>query len=301
PSVGQFLAELGCEVIKVESPSGDVTRTWYTGKHDPQPSSYFQGCNLGKKGVALTLNKKGNTTKNGLDDDYDHLLKLVSTADIVLASYKPGDAKKLGVDFETLRAKANSVGLIYAQITGYGDAGYGDQQQEVEVAEDGHEARTSAAAREEAKCVPSYVSNTTRPGYDACIQAEAGWMHLNGEADGPPTKMPVALMDLLAAHQLKQAILLALYEREKCRTTSRGGASQSPVWQGKFLSVSLLRAAVCSLANQGSAFLLSEGKTEPKRRGSDHPSIVPYGTVFYDKARKPFVLAVGTDTQFRKL
>ena len=69
--------------------------------------------------------------------------------------------------------------------------------------------------------------------------------------------------------------------------------------RGRFLTVSLLSAAVSALANQGSGYLLANAI--PKRLGSDHPSIVPYGTIFYDKAQKPFVLAVGSDSQFRSL
>lgn len=248
PTVGQFLAELGAEVLKVENPKtkGDVTRTWRLQEDDKdKPSSYFQACNLGKKSIALDLVKN--------EEDRSFLLEgLLPKADIVLTSYKPGDDRKLGLDYDTLLARRP--GLIYTSITGYGQS-------------------------------------DKRPGYDACLQAEAGFTFLNGTEE--PTKMPVALIDLLAAHQLKQGILLALYEKEVWTR------QHEEPWPGKLVEVSLLGSAVISLANQASAFLCS-GKV-PQRIGSDHPAIVPYGTVFYDQDGLPFVLAVGTDAQFRNL
>eukprot|EP00467_Chlorarachnion_reptans_P015816 CAMPEP_0114486692 /NCGR_PEP_ID=MMETSP0109-20121206/353_1 /TAXON_ID=29199 /ORGANISM="Chlorarachnion reptans, Strain CCCM449" /LENGTH=377 /DNA_ID=CAMNT_0001662877 /DNA_START=317 /DNA_END=1450 /DNA_ORIENTATION=- len=241
PSVGQFFAELGCEVVKVENPriGGDVTRNWrLRDAKDTEPSSYFQSCNLGKSSLSIDLRD---------DDDRKVLLGLIQSADIVSCSYKPGDAEKLGVDFPTLSSLNPK--LIYAEITGYG--------------KDDH-----------------------RPGYDACIQAEAGFTYMNGEPEGPPIKMPVALVDVLAAHHLKEAVLLALLEREK---TGRG----------KHVSVSLLRAAAISTANQAAGWL--HAGAIPERIGSSHPAICPYGTVFLDKNDKPFVLAVGTDAQFKSL
>eukprot|EP00392_Amoebophrya_sp_AT5.2_P000566 g567.t1 len=274
PSTGQLLAELGCEVIKVENPrtGGDVTRTWHGGDLETEvsPASYFQSCNLGKKSILLDFGSSNGRTV------FKNLLR---HSDIVLASYKErADAKKLGVDFDDCvqiikeeeqqqeqsgtvdhQDASNHPGLIYAALTGYGGV------------------------------------EDARPGYDACVQAEAGFMYLNREENNcasssanDPLKMPVALMDLLAAHQMKQGILLALYERAK-----------STAKQHKLLEVSLMRSAVVALANQAGKFLLT--KQIPQPLGSDHPSIVPYGTVFYDSARKPFVLAVGTDAQFAKL
>lgn len=242
PTCGQFFAELGAEVIKIENPriGGDVTRGWKLRPYDTEPSSYFQGCNLGKKSLSINL-------KN--DDDKRTLHNLIRTADIVTVSYKPGDAEKLEVDYDTLR-KLNPK-LIYVQITGYG-----------------------------------LDSGDHRPGYDACIQAESGFQFMNGEKGGLPVKMPVAMVDLLAAHQMKQGILLALLQREREN-------------KGKLITVSLLKSAVVSCANQASGYLLA-GKI-PQRIGSDHPSIVPYGTVYFDEDNKPFVLAVGTDVQFRSL
>jgi len=241
PSVGQFFAELGAEVIKIENPKigGDVTRGW---KIPDEPtddrSAYFCSCNWGKKSVALDLTIK---------KDLEIVKKLATKSDIVIASYKPGDAEKLGVSYEQLRSLNSQ--LIYGQISGYG-------------------------------------SDDDRVGYDAVIQAEAGFMALNGEHDGPPTKMPVALIDVLAAHQLKEGLLLALLRREKTR-------------EGSFVEVSLMQTAVASLANQATNWLV--GKKLPHRQGSAHPNIAPYGDSFVTQDSKRILLAVGSDKQFDEL
>ncbi|WP_162052786.1 CaiB/BaiF CoA transferase family protein [Pontibacter pamirensis] len=242
PSVGQFFAELGARVIKIENAAtqGDVTRRWKvsTEPADTDTPAYFCAANWGKQSLPLDLTKQ---------DGLRQLYALVEQADVVIASYKPGDAEKLKVDFGTL-CDINPR-LIYGHITGYG-------------AED------------------------KRAGYDAVVQAESGFMYLNGEPDGAPTKMPVALMDILTAHQLKEGLLVALLHRE------RSG-------KGQLVQVSLLEAAVSALANQGTAYLVAGHN--PQRLGSGHPSIVPYGNAYTTKDGKQLVLAIGDDRQFRKV
>lgn len=241
PSVGQFFAELGAEVIKVENSKtgGDVTRTWKSaGEQTDDRSAYFCAVNWGKKSIAIDL-----TTEKGKQI----VQQLAAKSDIVIASYKPGDAEKLGVAYEQL-VRINQQ-LIYGQITGYG-------------------------------------SNDPRVGYDAVVQAEAGFMFMNGEPGGNSLKMPVALIDVLAGHQLKEGLLLALLNKE------RSG-------KGSFLEVSLLQTALASLANQSSNYLVA-GKI-PQKQGSAHPNIAPYGDVFSTADKKEVLLAVGNDTQFRTL
>lgn len=242
PSVGQFFAELGARVIKVENTrtEGDVTRHWrlVTESKEGSVSSYFACCNWGKASVALNLK-----TASG----QQIVRHLAQQSDIVLASYKPGDAERLGVDWETLRALNER--LIYGHITGYG-------------------------------------TDDSRAGYDAVIQAESGFMFMNGSPDGPLLKMPVALMDVLAAHQLKQGLLVALLER-------------SATGQGCYVHVALRDAALSALANQATNWLI--GRHVPQRMGAAHPNIAPYGTVYSCSGGEPLVLAVGTDAQFRRL
>jgi crotonobetainyl-CoA:carnitine CoA-transferase CaiB-like acyl-CoA transferase len=241
PQVGQFFAELGAEVLKIEPPAGDVTRTWRVPGDDPDSSvsAYFASSNWGKASLTLDLRQPAAQAE---------LHRLAAAADVLLISYKPGDAAKLGATYETLAAQ--NPRLIYAHLTGYG---------------------------------PGY----TRVGYDAVIQAEAGFMHLNAASPhDPPQKMPVAFIDLFAAHQLKEGILTALYQREK-------------TGQGCLVEVSLWDSALASLANQGATWLAT-GR-DPVPLGSGHPGIVPYGTVYRAADGQRLVLAVGTDAQFRTL
>ncbi|MBX2917374.1 MAG: CoA transferase [Cyclobacteriaceae bacterium] len=241
PSVGQFFAELGAEVIKVENlkTGGDITRTW-RGKNETTDdrSAYFCSVNWGKKSVAIDLNTTWGKSA---------VQKLAQQTDIIIASYKPGDAEKLGVAYQQLSDYNKQ--LIYGQITGYG-------------------------------------SDNDRVGYDAVIQAESGFMDLNGLPEGPPTKMPVALIDVLAAHHLKEALLIALLKKE------RTGA-------GSFVEVSLIEAAISSLANQASNWLVAH--QQPKRQGSAHPNIAPYGESFLTSDGKRVLVAIGSERQFSDL
>ncbi len=242
PSVGMFFAELGAAVIKVENVTteGDVTRKWKLPKEPSNSdiSGYFSCVNWGKASFAVNLREP-----EGLDMVYS----LAAQCDMVLVSYKPGDAEKLKVDYPTL--KQYNKQLIYAHITGYG-------------------------------------LQNPRAGFDAIIQAESGFTYMNGEPDGPPVKMPVALMDVLAAHHLKEAILLALLHRER-------------TGHGQYIEASLFKAGLASLANQATNWLV--GGAIPERIGSDHPNIVPYGTIYGTKDAKGIVMAAGTDKQFRDL
>jgi crotonobetainyl-CoA:carnitine CoA-transferase CaiB-like acyl-CoA transferase len=134
--------------------------------------------------------------------------------------------------------------------------------------------------------ITGYGTDDNRVGYDAVIQAESGFMDLNGEKEGTPVKMPVALIDILAAHHLKEGLLLALLKREK-------------TGEGSLVEVSLIQAALSSLANQATNWLVA--KKLPTRQGSAHPNIAPYGDSFLTKDGKRILLAVGSDRQFTDL
>lgn len=241
PGVGQFFAEAGAEVIKVENihTRGDVTRTWRVSDEiTDDRSSYFCAVNWGKKSIAVDLRQK---------EGQEIVCKLALKSDIVISSYKSGDAEKLGVDFQTLSSL--NPRIIYGQITGFG-------------------------------------AHNSRVGYDAVIQAEAGFMFMNGEPGRSSLKMPVALMDILAAHHLKEGILLSLLERNK---TGRGN----------FVHISLFDAAVASLANQASNWLVAG--VIPQKQGSLHPNISPYGDIFRTADGIEILLAIGSDRQFASL
>lgn len=179
--------------------------------------------------------------------DKQKVYDLVADADIVIANFKHGDAEKLGMNYEKI--KQFQPNIIYGEITAFG-------------------------------------KNEKRLGFDVVLQAEAGFMFMNGEAKGNIVKMPVALIDILTAHQLKEAILLALLKRQ---TTGKGS----------YVSVSLMETAIASLANQATNWLM--GSHIPQRMGTLHPNIAPYGDIFVTADEKLLVLAVGNDKQFARM
>lgn len=180
-------------------------------------------------------------------EDYEQVLSLIKKADVVISNYKIDSAGKLKMDYDSL--KIHNPKLIYGSISAYGD-------------------------------------DNPAPGFDAMLQAETGWIFMTGEKNGAPVKMPVALVDVLTGHQLKQGILVALLKRQ-----STG--------QGSFVSVSLFDASVASLANQASNWL--NVNVLPQRKGSQHPNIAPYGDIFYTKDKKGLLLGTGTQKQYEGL
>lgn len=242
PAVGMFFAELGAEVTKIENKraGGDVTRTWRLASEDKAApvSAYYCAINWNKEALLLNLSN---------EQDQQQVYELVKDADVVIANYKKASAKKLGMDYETL--KAINPKLIYANISGFGE-------------------------------------ESERVAFDVVLQAESGFMYMNGQPSSPPTKMPVALIDVLAAHQLKEGILVALLQRYK-------------TGKGTYVSVSLLEAAVASLANQATNWLMA-GHI-PQQMGSLHPNIAPYGELFKSKDGKLLILSIGSNKQFQKL
>ena len=179
--------------------------------------------------------------------DHERVLELIREADVLISNFKLPSAAKLKMDYDTLRALTPR--LIYAQLTSFG-------------------------------------AGVDRPAFDVVLQAEAGFLYMCGEPDRDPVKMPVALIDLLAAHQLKDGILLALIHRMR---TGRGS----------YVSSSLLEAAVASLANQATNWLMAGHLPQPM--GTRHPNIAPYGDMFRTRDGKSIILAVGTEKQFAEL
>jgi crotonobetainyl-CoA:carnitine CoA-transferase CaiB-like acyl-CoA transferase len=169
---------------------------------------------------------------------------LIRNADIIISNFKKGDAEKFGLtDADLLKIKSN---LIHGKISGFGN-------------------------------------DNERVAYDLILQAETGFMALNGDENSLPTKMPVAFIDVIAAHHLKEGLLIALLKKEK---TS----------EGSILEVSLYDAAIASLINQASAFLMKG--VVGKRMGSKHPNIAPYGELFLTKDQQYVTFAIGSNQHF---
>lgn len=175
----------------------------------------------------------------------ENLDRLLYTCDVVITNFKSGDEEKFNLTSDSIHAINPS--CIHAKIKGF-------------------------------------TYDTERIAYDVVLQAETGFMHMNGDTN--PTKMPVAIIDILAAHQLKQGILCALLERQN---TGRGCA----------VSCSLEDAGISGLVNQASNFLMHG--IDAERMGSLHPNIAPYGEVIHCANETAIVLAVGSDKQFNAL
>lgn len=240
PAVGQFFAEMGARVIKVEHPEGDMTRHWkLPSEPKEQPhSAYFCSVNWGKEIHRIDLSS---------EKGYAKAMDYIAGADVVISNFRPAAALRFQLDSASLREKFPQ--LIVAELSGFG-------------------------------------SGDPRPAFDVVLQAEAGFLYMTGEPGGPPVKMPVALIDILAAHQLKEGILLALWQRER-------------TGEGAVVRTSLFEAALSSLANQASNWLMARHIPQPM--GTQHPNIAPYGDIFNTRDGKRVVLAVGTDRQFAEL
>jgi len=194
--------------------------------------------------AAANYGKKSILADLSQSEEINQIYESIKQTDIVIVNFKHGDAEKFKLDYT--RLKALNPRLIYAEITGFG-------------------------------------ADDKRTAYDAILQAETGYMSMNGQAGGVSTKMPVALIDILAAHQLKEGILTVLIQR-------------SISGKGAKVSVSLYDAAVSSLANQASNWLMNHEIAQ--KMGSAHPNIAPYGDVFVSKDGLEILFAIGTNAHF---
>lgn len=236
PYATMMLADFGADVIKIESPDGDDTRSWTPPVDERGQSTYFGAVNRNKRSVVCDLR-----TDAGLAT----ARAIASTADVVVENFRPGVMEKYGLDEATLRA-ANP-GLVYCSITGFG--------------------RGEGAAL---------------AGYDLLVQAVGGLMSITGQPDGGPTKVGVALVDVLTGLNALSGILLALRERDATGL-------------GQRVDVDLLTTLLAALTNQASSTLATG--VAPARLGNAHPSIAPYE--LFHAADRALVVAVGNDRQFR--
>jgi crotonobetainyl-CoA:carnitine CoA-transferase CaiB-like acyl-CoA transferase len=238
PLCCMMLGDHGADVIKVEPPQGDETRTWGPPFIDGQ-SAYYLNINRNKRGIVLNL---------AAPDGQEAVKRLVMTSDVLVENFKTGTMRRWGLDYAQLQAR--NPRLIYASISGFG--------------RDGPYANVA--------------------GYDAVAQAMGGFMSINGEADGQPLKAGVAIVDIATALYLSQAILLALYHRER---TGRG----------QQVEASLLESAVNLLHPHNSSYL--NGGVVSKPHGNSYPMISPYDLLY--AADRPVYLPGGNDGQVKRL
>lgn len=179
--------------------------------------------------------------------DLQALRELIRDADVLVENFRHGVLAKFGLDYQSL-LELNPK-LVYCSISGFGE-------------------KQGAAL----------------PGFDLLVQAVGGLMSITGEPEGTPSKVGVALVDVLAAQNAVTGILLALRERDASG-------------QGQRVSVNLLHSLLAGLTNQSSS-TLATGKS-PARMGNAHPSIAPYETFAVQDG--VVAIAVGNDRQFAAL
>ncbi|MEX6508194.1 CaiB/BaiF CoA transferase family protein [Jiella sp. M17.18] len=115
PWIGQTLADLGADVIKVESPQGDDTRGWgppFVERDGERTAAYFHACNRGKRSIVADFAKK---------EDRARVVALAAEADVLIENFKVGGLKKFGLDYESL--SATNPRLVYCSVTGFGQDG----------------------------------------------------------------------------------------------------------------------------------------------------------------------------------
>jgi len=173
--------------------------------------------------------------------------RLAASADVVVENFRPGVMARFGLDYAGVRGSNPDV--VYCSITGFGT---GD--------------------------------GATLAGYDLLVQAVGGLMSITGEPDGEPSKVGVALVDVLTGQNALAGILLALRDRDRTGV-------------GQLVEVNLLQSLLSALTNQASSTLATG--TAPRRMGNRHPSIAPYAV--FRAADRGLVIAVGNDKQFRAL
>ena len=200
---------------------------------------------------AYFLSVNRNKRSAGIDlkdpEGLDRVKKLVSEADVLIENWRRGSLEKLGLGYDALR-KLNP-GIVYCSITGFGPG-----------------------------------PDEDRPGYDFLIQARGGIMGITGFPDGEPTKVGVAIADMVCGLQAAMAVLAALHRR-------------SATGEGARIEVPLFESQLSWLANRAQEYLVSG--EDVGRLGNAHPSIVPYQT--FDASDKKLALAVGNDAQFKNL
>lgn len=246
PYCTQMLGDMGAEVIKIERPeSGDDTRYW------GPPFLKDKGGNDTTESayyLSCNRNKKSVAIDIKAEDGQKIIHELLKDADVFIQNFKVGGLDKYGLGYAQIKDKYPH--LIYCSISGFG--------------------QTGPLAGE--------------PGYDFMAQAMAGLMTCTGGPDQPPTKVGVALSDVMTGMNAAIGILAALHHRHE-------------TGEGQHVDVALTDCTLASLVNIAQYYLTS-GQNAP-RLGNAHSTIVPYEA--FETKDGHIIIAVGNDTQFSRL
>lgn len=245
PYCTQILGDHGADIIKVEPPMGDETREW-----GPPFEKDSEGRNVTSAYFnGVNRNKRCIALDLRRPEARQIVFRLLETADVLVENFKIGTLERWGMGYEDV-LKQRFPRLIYCRISGFGaDGPYGRY-----------------------------------PGYDAVAQAMSGLISVNGTPESGPTRIGVALVDLVAGLHAVIGISMALFERE------RSG-------RGQFVEATLYDAGISLLHPQAANWLMSGNS--PRLTGNAHPNVAPYD-LFATKTRPVFV-GCGNDGQFRKL
>jgi crotonobetainyl-CoA:carnitine CoA-transferase CaiB-like acyl-CoA transferase len=252
PYCTMVLGDLGADVIKVEPPEGDATRGW----GPPWVGEDAAGTNTAAYYLAINRNKRSLRLDLRRDEGREVLATLLRGADILVENARVGGFERLGFSDELLREL--NPGLIHLAISGFGLTG----------------------------------PDASKPGYDFVIQAVSGLMSITGEPDGPPTKVGVAISDVVTGLFGAVSILAGLAGRSAGRSSE---LARQPA--GQRIDLSLLQSTLAILINQAqSTFVTGHA---PGRLGNAHPSIVPYET--FGTADGQIAVGVGSERQWHRL
>lgn len=250
PLATMTLADLGADVVKIERPgTGDETRAWgppWAGGTDTAGGTDPGGTATSAYFESVNRGKRSVALDLGDPDDLAVARRLAGRADVVVENFRPGLMESFGLGYDDLAAV--NPGVVVCSISGFGSDGGRDV-----------------------------------PGYDFVVQAVGGLMSITGDEGGEPTKVGVALVDVLTGKDAVIGILAALREREASG-------------RGQHVRVDLLSSLLAGLVNQAGGYLAT-GRV-PGRLGNRHPSIAPYETLRC--ADGPLAVAVGNDDQFRR-
>lgn len=245
PCCTQALGDLGADVIKVERPNaGDDIRAW-----GPPFLKDEKGNDTTESGYYLSTgrNKRSICIDFSRPEGAGLLLELMGECDVLVENYKVGGLAKHGLDYESVRKRCP--GMIYCSITGYGQTG-------------------------------PYAS---RPGYDMVAQCLGGLISMIGDEGRPPSKVPIAIDDVMTGMYACIGILAALRHRDL-------------TGKGQRIDLALLDVQIAWLYNQGVNHFL-DGEV-PRRLGSGHPNIAPYQ--IYEASDGYVLLGAVNDVQFGK-
>jgi crotonobetainyl-CoA:carnitine CoA-transferase CaiB-like acyl-CoA transferase len=240
PYCTMLLADLGADVVKIEPPEGDATRGW----GPPWVGDEGAGPRTAAYFLAVNRNKRSLRLDLRSGAGREVLGRLLARGDVLVENFRAGGFERLGFS-EAALADINPR-LVHLAIGGYGIGG----------------------------------PDAAKPGYDFIIQATGGLMSITGEPQGRPTKVGVAISDVVAGLFGAVSVLAGLLAK--------------PRVGGQRVDVSLLQSTLAVLVNQAQNAFVNDAA--PGRRGNAHPNIVPYQT--FETADGEIAIGVGSERQW---